>query len=656
MLVIGQRSKVKLSINGVDLSSYLYDYQLSYSSVEITTGVSYITGTVTLKKPFGDNSVSFDPRFSTNFTPGRIVELKVGNDYLPLGHLRVINSNFDLKSTLTIDVGCVLSANNSKTLKTTSLCIDFGANFPVGNVVRTLLLASGLTELEFSNAGILDLNKYKLAEPFQINDGQSLIQAAAQLCGQFGRLMYQDNKGEVKFRLVFVDNVNYTLVSDQKELISYTISSQPEQAIKLLEVDYNDSKVLGILQTTSSSVRSGDISIEALTERDEDNNKLTTVISEFRDIGNGQVALVNETTTVSQFENLTNTPRTGQLALANDCFPSNNSRLLSKITTTKSDNTVVLQAWLYYKAAATTPTGFSVSGVITSAQVVETYNYGNNSVTIDVTEFQPIAKVVPLIGDRQLTSTNTAITDIPPLTQIPANKVVTVYSRSLNNSTKWTKATSEYINKSLFEPGTIEARSQLPAANLQDIIENGQELINISNTIEFNQSAFEAETFAVDVEVISEPINFTIGSDFNKGIVTNLSLGNYYNPDPSLLQDIAINYFNFVNGRIFGCQVGARLHQNINFWDTFTPLSYSKVIETTGSQVVYRIDSPSITYSATELAISYTGSIVGTTTDIGANYYAESVTPLANQNIASSNQIYYFDDLTYTITESFSIS
>jgi hypothetical protein len=653
---IKQVSQLKLTIDNLDFSNYLHEYQANYSSVNPLSGVSYLTGTLVLKKPIDDNSIDFDPRFSTTFVPGRLIELKQDGLNLPLGFALIINSNFDLKTTLTIDFGCRLSANNSKTLKTTSLCIDFGALYPVGDAIKTLLVAAGLTELQFSNAGIVDLSKYYLPEPFQVNDGQSLVQAASQLAGQFGRLMYQDNTGFVRFISTYTTSTNYSLIGHQKDFVAYSISSQPEQALKLLEVEYGESKVLTPLGTTSSSASSNEISIESLTQRNEVTKTLTNVISEYRDIGAGQKALVQQTTVVSQFEAVSNQPRTGQLALVNECFPNNKSRLLSKITTTISNNTEVLQTWLHYKANATIPTSYSVSGLITSSQVTENYQYFDNSVTIEKTEVQPIAKVIPLIGDRQLNSTNSVINDIPPLTNLSAYKVITVWSKSLQNSTKWTQLVTEYINKSLAEPGSLEARSQLSGVNLQNIIDNGQELVPIKSETLFNQSEPKFETFDDNTEVITETFNFTIGSPFNNGLIELLNLGNFYEPDELFLQDLAINYFNFANGRLFGCTAGCKLPESV-YWGAIAPLSLAKVKELNNLNFAYWIDSPSLTYSSNEIVIGFTGSLIGTTTNQGDNYFADSVIPLPNMPVSVANKVYQFDGLEYVVTNTvFSIS
>lgn len=654
MIPVNQKDKINLTINSNDYSDYLTSFQVNYSSAEVLTGISYITGSLQLTK--GLNPIELDYRVNPEFTPGSIIRLTVDDNPLPVaGYLVILNSNYDLKSTLTLDVGCLLASSNSKAGTDLSVCIDFGFKYPLGNTVATLLEASGIPELQISTADIVNLNRYYLVEPFSVAVGDNLVQSAAKLVAKYGYIIYQNNLGIVRVSNIVDTNRNYVLVSQQADLLTYSITSQPEQLIKLLNVSYGETEQLSILGTTATSASSNGIHVETITTTDTANRVISTLINEFRDGANGTRILVQQTNIVTEYEETSPVTRDGSLMSFTDCYPSSQARIVKKTIATTSDNTRILQAWLANKETANIPTGFTVSGTITANQEVTEYSYNENIVTIVNTVSQPVARVIPIIADLTLgTSNPNPIADINPTRLVTAYKTIKSYSRSLN-SAKWNLTTIEYVNKNLAEPTSLVAITAVNGANLQSIIDGQQELVALSSTVELNQSLPEFELFSESQELYTKSHEILIGMEFNQGLVESIDLGNYYEPDSQLISDIMIAHFDMFNGRMFGCSASSPLVADV-YWDLFVPFSLAKVVETTGVAYCYTIDSPGLTYSGTEVVMSFTGSLIGqASSNLNANFYAEQITKLPSMPVATTSQVYEFEPVNYTLEQTFTV-
>ena len=657
-IVVSPRLKVGCLINGQDFTSHFVSANVSYSSSDVIgIGVSYITGTIVLQQPY-NSSIDYDPRVSTDFLPGSeiiLTSLNDNNERLPIcGTLNVINSNYDFRSTLTIDVGCKLSANNSTAQSDTGLCIDFGALEPVGDTIRQLLELAGIAASSINEDGISLLNKFKIAEPLLIGDNQSLVQTAGSLAKQYGYLVMQNKEGEIIFDNLLLDE-DYVVATSQQECINYTISSQPEQAVKKLTLSYGDTRVLNILGSTSDSILSGNILVEAILSNDDDNRTTQSVITESRVI-NGVPFLVSTTTINSSFETGASSVRNGQIQSLSTCYQEDEARIISKETIVASDNTNVLQAWLAYQNNASTPSGFTPSGTITANRRLEEYSYTSTSVRQEITEFEPIAKVIPLIGDLQLKSSNTAITDIDPETLIPARKTVSLWSKSFGDSNIWRQVITEYVNSSIINITGVLEQAQVSGTNLDTLVEQETELVQVNEEVLYNQSPPSVETYQVNTEVVTETTEIFLGSDLNKGISENAFLGNYYEPDVILIQDIGKKHFEHENGRIFSAKVGLVLPRELD-WINLRPFQKAKVLERTGTAYAYTIDSPGILIQQQEIAISFTGIPIGTTVNnLNKAFFADDLIKIPSIPLAVLSQVYTFDDVLYTFSQTMEVT
>jgi hypothetical protein len=484
--------------------------------------------------------------------------------------------------------------------------------FPVGEAVRGFLRSAQIPETQISSFDIRDLNNFKLAEPLTIDNNSSLIQAAANICAQYGHLMYQNNTGQVRIKNITTKSSNYAFIADSEQLLSYSLTSQPEQAIKQLEAEYNDTKILSSLGVASNVVQNGDVYIETKTARNDVTKTIVNTLSEYRILPTGSRTLVAETVTTSVYETTSQVNRIGQLSKVSTCFPGSEARILSRTTVTKSDNTIVLQAWLAYKEAAMQPTGFSVAGIITSSRFVETWSYSDSIIQYTANQYSPIAKTLPVIADRQLVSNNVAIADIQPLSEIIDLKIIEIYSKSTELSSRWRKTRTEYLNKNLIDPTAILARSSVTGAQLSSIIADQYVLQPVKNDIEFNSSLPSFDTYDTNLETVNESNFIYIGSASNPGILESITLGNYYEPNFEYLQSICRTYFNYQNGRQFSCQGAINLPAS-NVWKNLVPLEVFRIYEeSNNTNFAYYLDSPALTFSDTELVFSFTGVSIGT--------------------------------------------
>lgn len=646
LIFASANEQIKLFLNSIEFTNFLDSFQLSYSSADITSGISYITGTIRLTRPYTEKTISLDPRFANaQFTPGAAIKLTKNNTTLPLGSLYVINSNYDFKTSLTLDVGCLLATKNNKTSEQLAICIEYGAKEPIGNTIVSILLAAGIKKDEINIKDFSHLNNYFLIEPLILDPTTPILSSAAALAGQFGTLLYTDIEGKIALKNLLVKNEQYWLQEQQENSIVYTISSQPEQAVGQINLTYNKVSPVSIFGTTSNLVKNGEIEVSSNIVRDDVERTVTTTIKEYRN-----AALVQTTTIFAEYETQNTTPiRDGSIIDGNQCYPQKQSRLLKKTTITKSDNTEVLKNWLAYKQKAANPTTYSVSGVITSAKKIETYDYGLTSFTYTSNEFQPAAKVVPIIGDAAFESSNLTLVNIDPLVEISSRKITENYIKNLETASLFTVSKTEYVLDSLIDPTAIKANALVASYALQDVYNESTKLRPISNEILYNQSLPDFETYDENQEIASELKTIKIGDlNLNVGISETLSLGDYGNPDTALIKDIGENVFSFKNGRIFGCLAGFKLDQP-ELWPMYTPFALVKIKEQNGYNFVYKIDSPAVIYSETELTSSFSGSLLGTTESNGANYFKDEVLPLPSQPKLLTVYDVEMTDIVYTI-------
>ena len=615
-VLLNSRNNIELIIGGSnDLSREFSGVSASYSSLNLPNGLCMVTGSLQLTQT-NDTSLDFDNRFTNFWKRGTKITLKRDNKFLPIcGKSFIISADYDMKSSLNLNIGCALALNNVKSATDIGVCIDFGANFNLAQAIYQMLQSVGINNI---SPQLLNgkLSEFSLSEPLLIGKDQSILQAAGTLAGQHGFLLIQRNDGVILAESI-LSNEEYIHVSRPNEIQSYTRSNQPETIISRYVFDYNIVTPISPLNTEASSVQSDDIVVEAETTRDDDLRTLKTSIKEYRDN-----LLISESTTSSFFESealAAVSSRDGQIISINECYPDSEARIIKRITENKSDNTEVLKAWLATKASAVVPSGFTLSGVITSEKTEELWEYSPTNILKTTNIYQAYGKAIPLVGDLALgrTSPSTPINDINPTSFLIGDKIIEQWKKSLDIGQSWTYTKTIYRNRYLVKPEDLTQSVLASSIQLQTISDQASELIPIDKIIEYNQSEPTFELYQNKSEVIKTSKTLEIGASVLSEFEAerNLTFGDYLIFDEEYFTKYAQKIMDFENGRIFGMQIALNLFDLEDYWRYVRPLQKTKIMEpsTLRSNIasVFLIDSPSIVISKEEAILAYTGSFIG---------------------------------------------
>jgi hypothetical protein len=638
---IGNDEVISLEIGTKDFTSNLFTFSANYGSVDYDAGISFITGTIVLKQTFAYYT-DFDYRFNSDFQVGTRVRLTKNGRRLPIiGTTYILNANYDLQQTLTLDIGCQLGLHNARTLKNSLLCIDYDAKFPIATAIKNLLVTAGVTtSIDVSPIGGL------LAQPISVNDGDSLIQTAANLAANQGFLLYQDNSGAIRTKDLANISSQYFFVGDTLSLYNYSLNSNPEVVIKTLGVSYNKVDVLGLLDTTSDSAEFGGVKLSVATSADRNAMTTQAIYREYRNN-----VLLSTTTVDSIFEPSPPASRNGTISTRKACFDGELARILKRTTTTIADNTEVLKEWYARKSSAAIPTGYTLSGTITTNRQVEEWNYSRSSNTYKKTLYQPLARVVPNIADLALGSTKTPIVDKNPLSEVIAEQTIENYTAAAERSGRFTRIYTVLRASNLVKPTEVLTESTSPLIPLETVVANGSRLVPITQDIEYGVSLPTYDVFEVSPEVISDQINFLVDSNTFAGQLGTLDLGDHYLPDEPRLRAVAENYLKFNNGRAYACTAASSLPP-ANLWSSISPLGLAKINEEIKA-IAYIMDSPAITYSDTELVFSFSGSVLGEA-ERNDNYFADVIVPFGIL-AQTTTLILPFTNASTTIRESFGV-
>jgi hypothetical protein len=565
------------------------------------------------------NEYALDPRESLDFLHGSTVLIRSGTEALPIiGQTYILNANYDLRQTLSLDVGCILSVNNSRAVSDSVLCIDYNSQFPVGDAIAGLLIAAGVPTFDLDYANLNILNQYKLIQPISAGSTESLIQTAGALASNNGYVIYQTNAGKVSIRDVAQQQSQYTLVNSIDTLHTYSITGQPEQPIRQLNVSYSELEAIGYLGISSNEAVNGNIKVTVNTTEDVPTATRVLEVKEYRNSN-----LVTTTTATSVYEQNALIPRSGSVASQSACFDGDKAKILSRTTITTSDNTEVLKEWLAKKAVATNPTSFTVTGVITDNRMVETWEYLAKQTTYTKTVYMPLAKVVPVIGDLTYGSSKPPTIDRDPLTEVVAERTVITYTVSREKSSRYTVVTSRFLASNLANATELPAEAVSPAVPLANVYENGVRLVQVEQDVQFNGSAPTFELFNQSEETLTTAKSFTLSAPVS-GVSAQLDLGQHFKPNLNRLIALGKAYVTIANGRAYSCSASLPLPAP-SLWPDIVPVSLAKVIESSARSYAYIIDTPAISYSEDEFVLSFTGIALGRATSNHSNFFAENI-------------------------------
>ena len=128
-------------VGNVDITQYVDNVRAAYSPLDLPRqSVAYMTGTMVLK--FTNTDVDFDDRYTNNWIRGTsLVMLTVdpstgATRRMPIcGVAKILNAQYDLKDTLTIQFGDVLTLFTYRTALQTGFCLELGIDTKISTAV-----------------------------------------------------------------------------------------------------------------------------------------------------------------------------------------------------------------------------------------------------------------------------------------------------------------------------------------------------------------------------------------------------------------------------------------------------------------------------------------------------------------------------------------
>ena len=227
----------KLVIDGLDCTNCLVSADGGWSHYD-QSGLALIEATFILKRSI-DWTESLDDRINQQWARGKIIRLYVAdstNALRPapiLGHLYILNAEYDGISQLKIEAGCILNLLNFRTPLGDGACFDLGTITSLNAIAFTLLQKTGISGFSGSIAGLpLTVSLPKLSN-------ESYVQLFGKLCWANGCIAYQDNFGAVKVKNVslFPTPVHTKLVGfDDAKYDRLTGAEKPCEKIRVTGV------------------------------------------------------------------------------------------------------------------------------------------------------------------------------------------------------------------------------------------------------------------------------------------------------------------------------------------------------------------------------------------------------------------------------------
>ena len=224
------------NINSIDLTGLVTSASATYASLSLpSTGMSIINGSLQLTQ--GSSSVDFDDRFNELFNRGIRIKTRYTDpatsttyEYPVIGTTYITSGQYDFQSTLTLQIGCVLSLLNFRTPENLGICVEVGSQVDVSLAIINLIKAAGVYDnlIDESTFTAL-LPSPKLVEPLVLQQGDSILEAAAKLAAQHGTFFYQDCAGIVKLSdWKRLDNKGVLFSKSARSLHAYTRNSNSE--------------------------------------------------------------------------------------------------------------------------------------------------------------------------------------------------------------------------------------------------------------------------------------------------------------------------------------------------------------------------------------------------------------------------------------------
>ncbi len=651
----------------------------TYSAMSLPGGgVSFINGVVTLKQT--GRAIDFDDRYNGLWNRGNKILFKyedpnpslgqvVTQSYYPIiGTTYIISSQYDMKSTLNLTVGCILALLNKLTPQDLGICIEVGSELAISEVAKTLLEAAGIPTAIIDDASFdALLATPKIVEPVSVPIGSSIIQYVARLVGQHGVFIAQDLNGFVKAYL-WSDLANKAGIFSKRarDLHTYRRRGARDSRLKTYIASYNVAQVCEEADFQRQTSRTGDQLVVTDITRNDTIRTIQKEIREFVTVA-GEDILRSKTLETSFYEQepaeSEAVTRIGQADGILSCFPEDRARLLTRVTETRIDNTEYIEAWLATKDHASQNTGtgypstqsspsgltgdidFSLFGYNVVQEVTETWNYvSETEILFTREEFTPIAVAVPIWGDQgagidtandarfgvggiyEFTPVGEVITDLPPEQNIKNRLRRETYTKSSNVCEGWKVTKEQYETNFARDPASLVAEVKDATKVIQDVYDKSYTLVLTQVETENNAGEPSPDTYPPKNTIASDDFEFIIGEDpenpltaqaFPLDVVQRQFLGTYFNFPVAQIQKIAAASMDFNNGRTLGMVMADSVHEvDMECWEDIVPFFLSKIIEpyrksTIDSDVniasIYSADTPTITISPSETVLGWLG-------------------------------------------------
>lgn len=386
--------KYQLEINGEDWSTAWIEGNFSVSTFREGDGKLLLQGRIDVACETGQIR-DLDPRTNRSLYPGVEVKIKTDSgDNIPLfGTLyiqssQLISENKGDRNQIT--VGCWLSLLNAISGEDIAVCIsDFDIGETAQFVVQELLTIAGIPVGNIDLTGLTG-TVYELV---QIDDNDSYINKAAEICYSNGFVLYQDRNGIVKVKNILERGSGVGFESFSNELLEYQqkndTTSLPPNRINILgnRLWPIDSR----RDTNSLSVETGEFSLVNTTYskiHDSDNRIIVTTETIRQAIGNETTSFGNENEIRDTNKRIV-TETFETKPIGSDCKSPDEGRMLKRVTSVYKPRALFLEPYYNEFAAYRNIDLPDVTGELStwlSERTTETWEYNMPSNEIIKTE------------------------------------------------------------------------------------------------------------------------------------------------------------------------------------------------------------------------------------------------------------------------------
>lgn len=342
--------KYSLTIGGEDWNDSWREANFSVSSFREGEGKLLLQGRIDVANNL-ESERNLDPRTNRSLYPGTSITIKTsGGDNIPLfGQTYIQSAQLirDVKTTrCQIQVGCWLSLLNAVSGEDIAVCIrDFDEGESTQYVVRELLLISGIPSSNIDLTGLTG-TVYELV---QIDENESYINKASEICYSNGFVLFQDNDGVIKVKNILDRGSGVGFQSDAVDMLEY---QQKNDTTSLPPSKVN---VLGNRLWPINSRRDSNLRTEELGEF----STVVTTLSKIHDSDNRTIittektrqAIGNETTSYGDETRIRTTERRVVTEMYeakppdSDCKTPDEGRLLKRVTNIYKPRALFLESY-----------------------------------------------------------------------------------------------------------------------------------------------------------------------------------------------------------------------------------------------------------------------------------------------------------------------